>query len=206
MATFMSRFGHLLQRKSGYTKQTLDKSIEVATTESSPVVKWIVNAFRGLPTDEDVRKTYFWECRRHAVRKRSEAAETKRNARLQRLWRAQFYSTVTLFALKDDGRSESRSPVFCMIQGHRFLWWHTVEGFDAGEEPIGLIFLSGHAGLATPSPLELRHLEKSDLSRVVSIFGRGRSGQVRVTVIAPSDDMRTKLENAVSFATSEKRD
>jgi hypothetical protein len=93
-----------------------------------------------------------------------------------------------------------------MIQGHRFLWWNSVESFDAGDEPIGLIFLSGHAGLATPSPLELRHIEEAELARVVCIFGRGRDAQVRVTLIAPSEDVRTKLEYAVSFATSEKRD
>lgn len=206
VAMFISRFGFLFKRASSIAKVKQDKSVEDASGESSPVATWMANAFRGLPTDEDVRKTYFWECRRYAVRKHSEAAESKRNARLRRLWRAQFYSTVCLFALKDDGRSVTRSPVFCIIQGHRFLWWHSVEGFDAGEEPIGLIFLSGHAGLATPSPLELRHLEKNDLTRVVSIFGRGRDAQVRVTLIAPSEDVRTKLEYAIAFATSEKRD
>jgi hypothetical protein len=203
---FISRFGFLLKRTSDIANQKQGKSVDDAAGESSPIVTWMVNAFRGLPTDEDVRKTYFWECRRHALRKHSEAAESKRNARLQRLWKAQFYSTVSLFTLKDDGRSVSRSPVFCMIQGHRFLWWLSVEGFDAGEEPIGLIFLSGHAGLATPSPLELRLLDKDEMTRVVCIFGRGRDAQVRVTLIAPSEDVRTKLEHGVSFATSEKTD
>jgi hypothetical protein len=111
-----------------------------------------------------------------------------------------------LLQLKDDGRSEARIAVFSMVQGHRFLWWRSVEGFDSGEKPEGLIFLSGHAGLATPSPLELRLIGKDEMTRVVSIFGRGRDKQERVTIIAPSDDVRMQLEHAVSFATSQKRD
>lgn len=78
--------------------------------------------------------------------------------------------------------------------------------FDGGEEPLGLIFLSGHAGLATPSPLEMRRIDKVEISRVVSIFGRGRDAQERITVITPSDEVKEQLEHAVSFATSEKRD
>jgi hypothetical protein len=32
--------------------------------KESPVGIWIKNAIRGLPTDEDLRKAYFWESRR----------------------------------------------------------------------------------------------------------------------------------------------
>lgn len=165
----------------------------------------MMNAIRGLPTDEDIRKTYFWECRRLRARQIEIQAEAKRNSRLKRLWRAQWYSSVDILRASDGGDFE-RTEAFAMIQGHRFLWWHSVGDFDLGEEPGGGIFLAGHAGLATPSPLELRSVDKADFSKLTSIFGRGNETQEKVTVVAPSEKVKDDLELAVSFATSAKKD
>ena len=172
-------------------------------TELKPFMVWISNAIRGLPTDEDLRKTYFWESRRKGAHESEKHAADKRVSRLRRLWKASWYSPIKLRVQNTKGSSSSSSSssewesVFSIVQGHRFLWWRTVRDFDNGEQPSGRIFLSGHAGLATPSPLEMRELSPEDLKVVVSIFGRGMSGQERVTLLAPDEEIKQRLEDAV---------
>lgn len=172
---------------------------------SSPYITWIINALRGLPTDEDVRKTYFWECRSLAAREMEAQIELKRQSRLQRLWRAQWYSMVHLLMSNKDGKFE-KNKAFAMIQGHRFVWWRSITDFDHGEEPAGRIFLAGHAGIATPSPLELRMVAPDEVNRLISIFGRGVEKQEKITIITTADNVRDELERAVTSATSKKAD
>lgn len=164
-----------------------------------------MNAIRGLPTDEDIRKTYFWECRRLCAKEVNAESDAKRRSRLQRLWKAQWHSPVTVLTTDAKGLT-GRRKVFAIIQGHRFLWWDTLASFDNGEEPSGSIFLAGHAGLATPSPLELRNLDKDEIAKVTSIFGRGASSQEKLTLIAASVEGKELFERAVAFATSAKKD
>jgi len=108
---------------------------------------------------------------------------------------------------KDNTSGFERINAFAMIQGHRFLWWKSVSDFDRGEPPAGRIFLAGHAGLASPSPLEMRAVkDKSDIARLTSIFGRGIQTQEKITILAPTEEEKDKLELAVSLAASSKRD
>jgi hypothetical protein len=57
-------------------------------SKSSPIVTWIMNAIRGrgLPTDEDLRKTYFWGSRRSGTRETEMHAVEKGLSRLQRVY------------------------------------------------------------------------------------------------------------------------
>jgi hypothetical protein len=209
--TFLDRFGYLFNSSTVTTDQS-GKLVEPAppsanpeeSKKTSPVVTWIMNAIRGLPTDEDLRKTYFWESRRKGARETENDAAAKRLSRLQRLWKAQWYSSIKLRlqnVRRDSSSADSKAShwenVFAIVQGHRFLWWHSVREFDNGELPSGRIFLSGHAGLATPSPLEMREFTPEELKLVVSIFGRGKTNQERVTLLAPDAEMKERLEDAV---------
>jgi hypothetical protein len=97
-------------------------------------------------------------------------------------------------------------PCFAVVQGHRFVWWETVQDFDNGEVPAGKLFLSGHAGLGGPSPLEMRALSKDELPFCLSIFGRGSTGQQRITMILPDEITKQRLEDAISETTSLKND
>jgi len=216
---FASRFGKLLKSVKRRSKTEKNRKDDEEEEPSSPYVTWIMNAIRGLPTDEDIRKTYFWECRKLRAHEMCTQAESKRSARLQRLWRAQWYSSVHILRSASalgkkggiagagtTGDQQKKSTAFAMILGHRFLWWRSVADFDGGEPPSGRIFLAGHAGLATPSPIEMRSIDKADVPRLTCIFGRGMDGQEKITVIAPSADVKEQLELAVSFATSAKKD
>ena len=86
---------------------------------------------------------------------------------------------------------------FAIVQGHRLPWWRSARDFDNGELPEGRLFLSGHAGLATPSPLEMRTFSQEEMKLVIAIFGRGTTGQERVTILAPSEDSKENLENTI---------
>jgi hypothetical protein len=152
-----------------------------------------MNAIRGLPTDEDLRKTYFWESRRRGALEKNIHAEEKRKSRLRRLWRAQWYSSAHILRPNEEGQDLHWEIIFCMIQGHRFLWWRSPEDFDNGEAPLGRIFLAGHAGLATPSPLDMRSIRQTNC-RVVC--GRGEDKQERVTILTPTVDVKI-LEDAI---------
>lgn len=165
----------------------------------APII-WLKNAFRGLPTDEDLRKAYFWEGRRNGAKTRESYASEKRLARLKRLWRAQWHAT-----LKIRGDSQSKSPqgacnwekIFAVVQGHRFLWWKTVEDFDNGRPPLGRLFLAGHAGLSGLSPLEMREIDPKEVPYVVGIFGKGLQDQQRITLLTPNSELKDSLENSV---------
>ena len=164
---------------------------------------WLKNAFRGLPTDEDLRKAYFWEGRRIGAKTRETYASEKRLARLKRLWRAQWHATLKIRV--DDKKSPKKSSpfsttwesIFAVVQGRRFLWWKSVADFDNGAPPSGRIFLAGHAGLSGLSPLEMREINPKDVPLVVCIFGRGLYNQQRITLLLPSADLKDSLEYAV---------
>jgi hypothetical protein len=89
-----------------------------------------------------------------------------------------------------------------MIQGRRLLWWRSVGDFDSGVSPLGRLFLAGHAGLSSPSPLELREISPEEVERVVCVFGSGS----RVTILAESIEAKAELDKVVEAAVSSKID
>ena len=163
---------------------------------------WVNNAFGGLPTDEDLRKAYFWEGRRIGAKTREAYATEKRMARLKRLWRAQWHASIKI-RNKDEksGKGTSNTPtwetIFAVVHGRRFLWWKSVNDFDSGSPPQGRIFLAGHAGLSGLSPLEMREISPKHVPLVVGIFGRGLQTQQRVTLLLPNEGLKDSLENAI---------
>jgi len=168
----------------------------------SPFGTWIINAFRGIPTSEDLRRTYFWEIRRLGAEETESLAAAKRKNRMQRLWRVQWYRSVRMLTESTKNEELEWRTVFAMIQGHRLLWWRSVGEFDSGVSPLGRLFLAGHAGLSSPSPLELRKISREDAERTVSIFGSG----ARTTILTESLEAKEELENAVEAALSSKQD
>ncbi|KAG7364259.1 hypothetical protein IV203_037461 [Nitzschia inconspicua] len=183
----------------------LDKA--KASEAQSPFVIWINNAIRSLPTSEDLRKAYFWESRRFGAEQAERHASEKRASRLRKLWKAKWYSPVNLLLHDEDGDpSFYKEPCFAVIQGHRFVWWYSVQDFDNGELPDGKLFLSGHAGLGGPSPIEMRELSSDELPLCLSIFGRGGDGQQKVVMILPDASTKDALEAAVAESSSFKKD
>ena len=99
--------------------------------------------------------------------------------------------------------------IFCLVQGHRFIWWDSEKDFDDGENPSGQIYFVGHSGLASLSPLEMRELEKAEVPLVVNIFGRGATGngqQTKISLLAPDLKSKEGLEQAVLSASMDKQD
>mmetsp|Transcript_8300 Transcript_8300/g.12564 ORF Transcript_8300/g.12564 Transcript_8300/m.12564 type:complete len:174 (+) Transcript_8300:64-585(+) len=168
--------------------------------------------FLSIPTDEDLRRTYFWEARRVGEREREKYAMAKRQTRVEKLWKARWHGSLVMKEKKADANdaqnSSARSSwswkgIFALIEGHRFIWWRSEKHFDTGESPLGQIFFAGHSGLAGLSPLDLRELTKEEIPSVVSIFGRGQQGQQKITMLAPSLELKDSLENAVLFASTD---
>jgi hypothetical protein len=167
------------------------------------IAVWIMNAIHSLPTSEDLRKTYFWESRRLGAQESEKYASEKRLSRLRGLWKAQWYSPIKL-RLPDvygsptnDEHTSTWQPSFAVIQGHRFLWWRSVQDFDNGKLPAGRIVLSGHSGLTGPSPIESRELSREERFLVVGIFGRGLNDQERVIMLMPDSATKERLESTI---------
>lgn len=175
---------------------------EKPVSGESPVLTWISNAFFGLPTDEDLRRTYYWDTRRVVARETHSRSTEKRNARLRTLWKAKWYGDIDML-IRTAGRLE-RQPAFGVVQGHRFLFWKSVDDFDASAMALGQLVLSGHAGVATPSPLEMKDLAEEDKSRMVSIFGRGKMFQQRLTFLCRGPAEKESFEEAVLSAMDDK--
>lgn len=166
------------------------------------------NLFLSIPTDEDLRRTYFWEARRVGEKERNKFANAKRISRLEKLWKAKWYGTLALKVNKAEqsttattttssSRSWNWEHTFGLLEGHRFIWWASERHFDTGESSLGQIFFAGHSGLAGLSPLDLRELSTEEVPLVVSIFGRGPQGQHKLTILTPDIDAKEWLENAV---------
>jgi hypothetical protein len=195
-----------------FNKQVLDSTLtehRVSHPKSSyphPVIVWLMNAFRSLPTNEDLRQTYYWESRRQCAIQVQHYESNRRKSRLDRLWKAQWYSSVCFLRHGNKPSDTHWEQGFAMIQGRRFLWWKSVHDLDAAEEPCGRIWLRGHAGVATPSPLDAKWIAREDLLMVLSIFGRGDEGQVRLTLLMPSLTDRTQFEDAIEAAIHHKSD
>ncbi len=193
----MTRYGPSFFNE--HDQQAHGKSGEISTLEIR-IATWFLNAIRGLPTDEDLRRAYFWESKRVGERESEILSSRKRQSRLQRLWNAPWYAPVQLMERVDETKKIHWETVFAIVQSRRFLWWRSPKDFDSGEEPIGRIFLSGHAGLARLSPLELREIGQDELPLVVTIFGRGLQAQQRASLLMPSIAVKDSLEEAVLAA------
>lgn len=143
--TFVARYGG---RSSAPVdaESNLKSNSDDEKSEGAPIVTWLLNAFRSLPTDEDLRRTYFWESRRFGERE-SEIlvrnlvdlsvflavldfhspllflatlqARNKRESRLRQLWKAEWYACVDIKVAKSKGGSA--------ISSEDRLWdWETV--------------------------------------------------------------------------------
>lgn len=209
IATFVSRYG-LLSKKSPKGKKIVlfGKSSEEPKlkTTAAPHITWVRNGLQSVPTDEDLRKAFFWEGRRIGSLEVARHSDARRSSRLQKLWRAQWYSPMYILKAVERTEEYSLEPIFAVIQGHRFLWWESPHAFDNGETIQGSLFLEGHAGLTNPSPLEQKLFNDNDIPRLSSIFGKGMDTQERITLLAPSVETKNHFESAVLFATTEKKD
>mmetsp|Transcript_25640 Transcript_25640/g.71652 ORF Transcript_25640/g.71652 Transcript_25640/m.71652 type:complete len:245 (+) Transcript_25640:1562-2296(+) len=177
-----------------------------AKSKSSPLLVVLQNMIRSLPTNEDLRMTYFWENRLVVAEFLKKRRMARQQSRLRKLcWQASWYSEVRLRSNtildvaknSDPNNSMNWTDAFAILQGHRLLWWDDITAFDAGEHPVGSLYLSGHSGLTNPSPLEMRNIPADELSKLVSIFGKGTADQIRVTILCNSEADKERLKNAV---------
>ena len=139
-------------------------------------------------------------------------ANKKRAARLTKLWKAQWFGKLELKVKISSSLTERQwewRTIFCIIQGHRFIWWESEKDFDEGENPSGQIYFAGHSGLAGLSPLELREFNTDDVPLVVNIFGRGasRGGELtKISLLTPDLQTKKSLEASVLNAVLDKND
>jgi len=211
--TFIDRFGKALGLKSEKQKQKDEGSAASENAgKPNPFMTKITNALRSIPTNEDLRKTYFWESRQLGTERARKYALDKRESRLKKLWKAKWHSSMKILVQDDklDHRNQptfTLKPVFAVVQGHRFIWWGSVDEFDDGELPLGKVILSGHAGLGGPSPIEMMELDREkELPLCLTIFGRGSLGQERVTLLLPDKSVKDDLENVIIHSASFKSD
>lgn len=199
------------------SKNDVKEPTDKVLTESDdydPYFTRITNFFLGIPTNEDLRRYYFWEAINVGEREREVLAKKKRVARLTKLWKAQWFGRLEMKARELLTSSNSKRLcdwryIFAIIQGHRFIWWNSEKDFDLGENPAGQIYFAGHSGLATMSPLEMRELKKGEIPFVVNIFGRtAASGghQTKISLLAPDYQVKEHFEAAVTKAFEEKNE
>lgn len=199
--------------KGGVEKKELDTpKYETLSDQNKelydPISTRIFNFFKSIPTNEDLRRYYFWEARKVGANEKKVWAAKRRNGRLTKLYQAQWFGKLELktpntLAPTEDDRHWDWISIFAIIQGHRFVWWQSENDFDDGENPAGQLFFAGHSGLAGLSPLEIREFKKNEIEKVVNIFGRGigAKGQFKISLLVEDNTMKEKLEAAVLNAT-----
>eukprot|EP00934_Nitzschia_sp_Nitz4_P002896 Nitzschia sp. Nitz4//scaffold4_size323378//155410//158685//NITZ4_000662-RA/size323378-processed-gene-0.354-mRNA-1//-1//CDS//3329553405//2886//frame0 len=195
---FTGQFGSTFAERCNELSRPSTKVEE--NTSTSPFPVWISNALQSLPTNEELRRAYFWEGRRLRAIENRKFEGVKKDARRHRLAMSQWHAAVDLIPNKSSGdlKMGIRSSAFAILEGKRLLWWHTEEEFYDGELASGVVYFSGHSGITGPSPIEARELDGAEIPRTVSIFGKGSDGQQRVTVVLPDEAVRSSLEDAIS--------
>ena len=196
--TFISTF---MDNGKDQSREEYIPDVPKAEDTPTPLATYFMNFFLSLPTDEDLRRTYFWESRRIGERERTQLMAKKRKARLKKLWKAQWFGTLEIKKhIKSSAETERKwtwETVFGILQGHRFVWWKNEQHFDDGNTPLGQIYFAGHSGLAGLSPLDLKELKKNEIPLIVCIFGRGEHGQQKITLLTPDKDTKETLEDSV---------
>jgi hypothetical protein len=121
------------------------------------------------------------------------------------MWNAKWFSSVKVRVV--NGKQSSLSSWdwqwenrFAVVHGRRLLIWASASDFDDGESPLAWVQLAGHAGLAGLSPLETRDSTMDELPRVVNVFGRGATGQLKLMMLVPSLETKEALEETVISA------
>lgn len=202
---FVSRFGPALIDCGilGQPKESLPSRGDKEA--AAPLAVWLSNAFDSIPTDDDLQKAYFWESARISDIERSKLATMRRVSRLEQLWNAKWYSALKIRETRSSkgavpSRCWSWETRFGVVHGRRLLIWSTEISFDNGDPPMDRVILSGHAGLAGLSPLDVRELSSDEVSRVANIFGRGIHGQVKLMLLLPDESSKETLEETILAA------
>lgn len=202
---FVSRFGPALIDRGILGKPKESPRCSGGQHAAAPLSVWLSNAFDSIPTDDDLRKAYFWECARISDAESCKLATMRRGSRLEQLWNAKWYSALKIREARgSQGGAGSRcwswETRFGVVHGRRLLIWSTESSFDNGDPPMVRVILSGHAGLAGLSPLDVRELSRDEVSRVANIFGRGIHGQVKLMLLLPDESAKDTLEETVLAA------
>ena len=205
-ASFYAAFGKKFKiNKKDASPSPISRASSAEAKTGPAAATRITNFIAGLPTDEDLRRAYFWEARREGEKAREELALKKRMLRLNRLWRAQWFGTVELkefTSSKEADRQWDWETVFGLVHGHRFIWWRSEKHFDDGEPPLGQIFFAGHSGLGGLSPMEMRELSRQEALLIVTMFGRGVEEQQKISLLCPNAKTKEALEDAVIGASA----
>lgn len=163
------------------------------------ILVWLSNAFISLPTNEDLRRAFFWDL----VRLKKQVSQQKnskiRVQTLMLLWRAKWFSEIEFCGGEHLLSQEvPRKKAFALIEGQRFVWWTSVEAFDAADLAAGYIALRGHSGVGSTSPTEMQGVDRTCQDRVVTVFGRGSKGQKRLTFLLPDKQSMSLLKSTVA--------
>ena len=190
---------YLVARKRVTVTESTKNEKEKNITNCNPIVTQISNLFTSIPTDEDLRRAYFWESKRIEEKDQRESMDQKRKIRLKKLWNAKWYGCLDLKVRRSisselDSRQWEWEQVFVVFFGHRLIWWKNNADFDDGESPLGQIIFAGHSGLAGLSPLDQRELLEDEIPLVLGVFGRGMDGQQKVIFLSPQKTIKDELE------------
>lgn len=117
------------------------KSVKTEEAETDPLSTGniVENLFLSIPTDEDLRRAYFWEAHRKGEREREKYAETKRKSRVKKLWKASWHGSLKVKEKRPESsysqskRTWNWESAFVLIEGHRLIWWRSEKHFDVGE-------------------------------------------------------------------------
>lgn len=128
--------------------------------------------------------------------------------RLKHLWNAQWHSTVEMLRQSEDASKIVWESQFALLHGQHLLFWSSEfdfdEGFSSTTSDGGIrchrLILSGHAGLGTLSPLEMR--KTNDVDRIVVVFGKGNGDdgqqkQERLVLRVPDEHMKAAVEKLI---------
>ena len=191
----------------GRRKKKAEKTTEKKPSKESAVS----NLIMSTPTNEDLRRFYFWESKRRGEAERNVVAEKRRVGRLATIWQAKWQGRCLVREERKRGGDSdilggsefTWRSAFAVLQSHRVSWWRGEREFDGGEESAGQVMFLGHSGLAGLSPLDLKALSPAERVLVTAVFGRGREGgsdkmeQLKVLLKFESEGEKERFEEMV---------
>lgn len=166
------------------------------------------NLLASIPNDDDLRRAYQQENQIYLRKKKERVQDQKaRRARLSGIWGFLWEGNIQTRAAASN---QPWRQAYVAVQGNRILWWKAEKDLDKGgvRVPEGQIILRGHAGLTSPSPLEVKELGPDKASLLVCVFGRNLAAKTqerRSFMCVSAEDhagLSAALETALDFKQS----
>lgn len=120
------------------------------------------NYLQSIPNDDDLHQVYAQERKSFAEEssrlKKEKLRSTLLGISLPLLWSGSVEVKLSSDHTAAGTGTQGWRAVYLLLQGKRFLWFHSIDDMEAGKFPMGQVILTSLASVTQVSPVDLREV------------------------------------------------